>query len=158
MSRITALRFGFLSTNLDFYDDEIDSMEITYSTSRTIHTNLNNYYVIFRNGSDASKYKIFDINFNIIYGDSTTGTLAKIETLYNQVTSEQPNLLQFYYKYAISTTTSVHVKMIRQGMQWNYFNGSSLANYKLPITFVESKPEGVGMLYSPMLQHFGNGS
>jgi hypothetical protein len=63
-----------------------------------------------------------------------------------------------YYKYLIAPTVSVPVKFISQGMKFNYINGTSAADYKLPLTFVEVKPEGVGMIQFPMIQTLGNGT
>jgi len=48
--------------------------------------------------------------------------------------------------------------MILQSMKWKYVAGVEEAGYNLPVTFVEVKPEGVGMIQFPMIQTLGNGT
>lgn len=157
MSQSISVKFTYGSSSVDFYDEEIAELIVGYNRKISLYSTINNYYGMIRVGSDNSEYRTVDIDFNIIVG-VTSGTLSKIETLYNQVTLGQPDILMCYYKYRIDPTAIIPVKMIRQSMKWRYASGVEEANYTLPVSFVEVKPEGVGMIQFPMIQTLGNGT
>lgn len=150
MSRTIAMRFKLSGTNYDFYDDEVNELEITHSLQRIIYKNISGKWGIYRLGTDDSEYKIFDVEFINKYGP--TATWDKIYNLwYADALSGQPQMIEFYYKYAIDSTANCQVKMIRQMFSYDYFSGHRVANNLIPISFIEVKPEGVGMIQNPML-------
>lgn len=157
MAQSISVKFTYGSSSVDFYDEEITELIVGYNRKVSLYSTINNYYGMILVGSDNSEYRTVDIDFGIVVG-VTSGTLSKIETLYNQKTLGQPDILYCYYKYRIDPTAVIPVKMIRQSMKWRYVAGVEEADYTLPVSFVEVKPEGVGMIQFPMLQTLGNGT
>lgn len=155
---ITALRIQISDYNdsftspstVDFYDIEVPEMRTDHVQKNIIFKNVQNYCSIIRTGYP---YRIFSVKFRT----SLIETQGKLDTLYAEPLYGQPYLMKLYYEYIDNTSTFALCRMLRQDIKVIYECGRMSVN-DIDIRFVETTPEGVGMIQFPMLQTLGNGT
>ena len=134
---ITVIRFTHSTGSVDFYEDEFPIMDIQHVQKIDLFTKRTNKIGLYEFGFP---YRIFTISFNVtrITGD-ITGTLNRIEDLFNKVDSyQQPEVMTFYYRYRENLlTTSCSVQMWRSDFKKLYVFGETRID-TVSIRFVES--------------------
>lgn len=142
----TVIRFIYPedSVTIDFYADEIDKLTVRKNQFKDLFIDIAGDFNMYRIGYP---YHSIAINFDLFYGDDfeDSSTLSRIEQIYNLIDDYgQPKVGICYYRYGIDGTTySFQMQMKRDEMKWFYDEGKQ-DRAILPITFYESRPEGVG--------------
>ena len=134
----TVLRFTYSGTNTDFSNDEVLNLQVSNVQKIYLWQDLQEYFHLNKIGKS---FKRISVNFNV----TSLNTITKIETLWGYKDSYyQPNLIQMYYEYAVSTSTNIFVRMKRDDYKLNYEFGQVEYGQVIPIIFYEGKHTEVG--------------
>lgn len=113
-----AIRFVHGGGTTDFYDDEIEQIDIITVQEIDLYKDISGYYNFNKVGESYKRIKV-------VFSPEIVTLFTRLDEIYARVDSNyDPEVMTCYYRYAIDTTTySIDVQMDRGTMQWNYFNG-----------------------------------
>ena len=144
------VRFSYDGTDVDLYEEETPQVELQIVRPiDLIHDpDYGGMYMgMFYTGQ---KYRKINVYVQPCY-TGTDGTITRLETVWGWYeTYGQPSIIQCYYKYRIDSTAHYWVQMKRETMRWYYSMGhEEVPSRPLKLEFVETRPEGVGVIYKP---------
>jgi len=135
---------------VEFYDDEIPTMEIRHEIKHDIVRNDPSSPGNWEHRITylSVGYMIITLNLKTYY--KTTHT--KLSTIAGWKTDNQPTPFKMYYEYAIDTDEFVWVQMKPETNKKYYSGGGNMPTFgKVNPVFVQSQPGGVAVLVSPKI-------
>ena len=136
MAQTEIVRFVHGGGTTSFYNDEIQAVHLDTVQGIDLFNDASGYFHLYKVGEEYYRVRI---TFLIV----RSSVLDRIEDVWDRVDSyKQPEAMELFYKYKLSTSTSIWVQMKRDDMIWPY--AESLVEYRrINLTFIEAVPAGV---------------
>jgi hypothetical protein len=126
MAYPVAVRFVVSGSNVDFYEDEIQSVRLLTQQGHEIQVHQTGNAYLF---TDGSQYDTVEIQFGL----GRSGTKAKIDQL---IDAEDEMTLYYAYAYVPATNVTCVLHLNGRLHEYNYYFGELEANVTKTLTFL----------------------
>ena len=149
------IKFDNAGSEIDLYDNEAVNLEVKSMRNIDVfqfglnHTGGSETESPFQGTYGmyytSNRYREFIVKV-ITKHENSNSTLTKLETIRNwRDDYNQPKPIKMYYEYLISTSNYYYVQLVPDTFRKEYSEGY-LKEYAMNLRFVESRPEGAGVM------------